>query len=134
MFISGQEVLLLCSCARNLCQAQSPCVCSPVPPAIQSPPSLINVGVDHTAHAAMEHAWIPPLSRAPQALTSSQMWDISPLPFTSKPRSSLSFPSRTTRAIVFYSLCVLLCGKIPEPREHKTWPLFRNEGGKGREK
>ena len=89
------------------------------------PPALCKSPKD--LHRSTTYSRIPLLSQAPQALTCLQMWDISPLPFTSKPLPSLSFPSRTTRAIVFYSLCVLLCGKIPEPREHKTWPLFRDD-------
>lgn len=120
MFISAQEVLLLFFCAGILCQTLSPWVCSPVLPATQSPPSLINLGLTTSAHTVMEHARAPLLPGALQTF-SSPMWAVCLSPFISESLPSLSFPSRTMRVI---SLLQLACSALLQsPRASRAQNL-----------
>lgn len=114
MFISGQEVLLLCFCTRNLCQTQEP-LCLQSSPINHPEPSLPDQPLSYGLWLTLpwNSAWIPLLTGALQALTSSQEQGNLPFALLLK-TSSLSLLSLqdtrhnlSLRAIVFHSLCIL---------------------------
>lgn len=127
MYISGQEVLLLCFWAQNLCHTQES-LYLPCSPMSHTEPSLPDQPGSHhfLLTPPSSRAWIPPLTGALRALSSSQDVGNLPLAFLLKTTAlALLFfrtPATTSSmtAIVFYNLRILLCQIIPEPREHQT--------------
>lgn len=144
MYISGQEVLLLCFRAGNLYHGREPLYLPSSPTSCTEPSLPDQPGAHHLLLIQPSNSgWIPLLTGAPQALISSQDGGGGsfPLPSSPKPLPSLSFPPRTPAptssmtAIVFYGLCILLCrGSSQKQESPRCSPWLEMAGERGKEK